>query len=49
MVQFSWCKYSRGYEKHAIAEKMFETLAIFSDSLQGYFSTFFFFLLSEDS
>jgi hypothetical protein len=42
-------QYSRGYKKRAIAEKMFGTLAIFSDSLQGYFSTFFFFLLSEDS
>ncbi len=35
--------YSRGYKKRAIAEKMFGNLAIFSDSLQGYFSTFFFF------
>jgi hypothetical protein len=41
--------YSRGYKKRAIAEKMFGTLAIFSDRLQGYFSTFIFFLLSEDS
>ncbi len=41
--------YSRGYKKRAIAEKMFGTLAIFSDRLQGYFSTFSFFLLSEDS
>jgi hypothetical protein len=41
--------YSRGYKKRAIAEKMFGNLAIFSDSLKGYFSTFFFFLLSEDS
>jgi hypothetical protein len=41
--------YSRGYKKRAIAEKMFGTLAIFFDSLKGYFSPFFFFLLSEDS
>jgi hypothetical protein len=41
--------YSRGYKKRAIAEKMFGTLAIFSESLQGYFSTFFFILVSEDS
>jgi hypothetical protein len=38
-------KYSRGYKKRAIAEKMFGTLVIFSESLQGYFSTFFLFFV----
>ncbi len=41
--------FSRGYKKRAISEKMFGTLAIFYDSLKGFFSTFFFFLLSEES
>jgi hypothetical protein len=40
---------SRGYKNRAISEKMFGTLAIFYDSLKGYFSTFSFFLLSDDS
>ncbi len=39
----AYCTYSRGYKKRAIAEKMFGTLAIFNDSLKGYFSTFFLF------
>jgi hypothetical protein len=33
--------HSRGYKKRAIVKKMFGTLVIFSDSLKGYFSTFF--------
>ncbi len=43
---FSWyfgkANYSRGFKKRAIAEIMFETLAIFYVSLKCYFSSFFF-------
>ncbi len=39
--------YSRGYKKRAIAEKIFETLAIFSCSLQCCFSVFSFFLAQQ--
>jgi hypothetical protein len=38
-------QYSRGYKNRAISEKMFGTLAIFYDSLKGYFCTFFFFFV----
>jgi hypothetical protein len=42
-MYFSSRLYSRGYKKRAIAEKMFGTLAIFSDSLKGCFPLFSFF------
>jgi hypothetical protein len=32
-----------------LLKKCLRSLAIFYDSLKGYFSTFFFFLLSDDS
>jgi hypothetical protein len=37
---YAYVQHSRDYENRAIAGKMFETLAMFKDSLKGYFSSF---------
>ncbi len=42
MVQRVICVYSRGYKKRAIAEKMFETLAILAVVYNVVFRVFFF-------